>query len=66
MIPESPYLKILRKSLQLCEEELKVISGQTDRAKIYRHILLLRASIKQIVDWDKLQERVRCGMENKI
>ena len=66
MMSESAYLKILRESLKLCDEELNVISDPKDRAEIARHALLLRTSINQIMEWEKRQERIRCGMEPAV
>jgi len=65
-MPDSPYLKILRKSLKLCVDSLGVISNSKDRAEVERHIVSVRANINKIEAFDRRQERVRCGMENKI
>ena len=51
-MPDSPHLRLLRKSLAQCEEGIECVSSDHDRKVLEQDAAELRKDIKRLEKWE--------------
>jgi len=51
-MPDSPHLKLLRKSLEQCEDGIECVSADHDRKVLEQDAAELRKDIKHLEKWE--------------
>ena len=57
-MPDSPHLKLLRRSLAQCEDGIGCVSSDHDREVLEQDAAELRADIKHLEKWEAKPNRV--------
>ena len=57
-MPDSPHLKLLRKSLSQCEDGIECVSSDHDREVLEQDAAELRKDIKRLEKWETKPNRM--------